>query len=325
MKKIAHVHDKYFRAAMADPKVARSVFEQHLPESLHTRFDWTTLHLRKETHVNHRLDKLTIDALYSVTLRDDSPVYLYILAEAQTAPDPLMPWRMLNYTCAIIAQHLKEHPGSVLPLVIPLVIYAGDRIYNQPTHIFDLFGKEKALAQAYMFNQFTLVDLSTIPDEELARHHYASLLQLVMKHVHDRDFWTQTGKFLCDVLYRLADEHEYIYVMLKYAIETAAISDKTAFFDFITASLPEEAQEGIMTLAEQLKAEGFNAGIHQGMQQGMQQGEHHLFIKLLKIKFTTVPENYLQKIDEADEDQLLLWGERLMKASSLQEIFVGEE
>jgi hypothetical protein len=37
--------------------------------------------------------------------------------------------------------------------------------------------------------------------------------------------------------------------------------------------------------------------------------------------FKTVPDKYQQKIAQADADQLLTWGERILSASTLEEIF----
>ena len=323
--KIAHPHDKVFKAAMKELKVARSVLEQHLPKALTDNFVWSTFQLCNETFINQNLDKDELDMLYHIKLKDARDAYIYLLVEGQSTVDPLMPWRIINYTCQIIDHHLLTTKSKVLPVVVPLVIYTGAKPYNKSLSVFDLFGDQKDLAKSCMFDKFQLVDLSQVPDEAIVQSQYASLLQIVMKHVHDRDFIAQAQAYFAKALRNLADNSPHITIMVKYLMQEANIQDQEAFFNLIEASLPQPAKGEIMTLAEQLRSEGYNAGLQQNMRQERKKGEYNLFMRLLKKKFSIVPETYLHRIDEADEDKLLTWGERLIVASKLQDIFEGED
>lgn len=81
-------------------------------------------------------------------------------------------------------------------------------------------------------------------------------------------------------------------------------------------------------LAQQLKdaktegmQQGIQEGIQEGIQQGIQQGESNFLLHLLRRKFHIIPEVYQQKIARADANTLLLWGDRVLEAKSLEEIF----
>jgi flagellar biosynthesis/type III secretory pathway protein FliH len=78
---------------------------------------------------------------------------------------------------------------------------------------------------------------------------------------------------------------------------------------------------GIKKGYEQGIQHGMQQGIQQGVQQGMQQGEYSLLLRLLEHKFKSVPESYRQRLIGADAETLLIWGERVLDANTLNEIF----
>lgn len=56
------------------------------------------------------------------------------------------------------------------------------------------------------------------------------------------------------------------------------------------------------------------------IRQGMQQGEAQLLIRQLTRKFGELPEVVRQRIESADADTLLEWSERVLSASSLEDV-----
>ena len=64
--------------------------------------------------------------------------------------------------------------------------------------------------------------------------------------------------------------------------------------------IEEEKNMAYITTAERI-------GIQKGLEQGLRQGEYNVILRLLKCKFLDIPQGYLSKIDEADEDTLLVW------------------
>lgn len=76
-----------------------------------------------------------------------------------------------------------------------------------------------------------------------------------------------------------------------------------------------------MTIAEELVEQGIKQGLQQGLRQGKWEGCHKLLIRQMERKFAVIPENYLKCIQHADEEMLLEWGERLIDANTLRDIF----
>lgn len=77
----------------------------------------------------------------------------------------------------------------------------------------------------------------------------------------------------------------------------------------------------MMSIAEELVAQAVKQGLQQGLRQGKWEGCHTLLLRQMKRKFAVIPENYLKCIQYADEDMLLQWGEQLIDANTLRDIF----
>ena len=73
------------------------------------------------------------------------------------------------------------------------------------------------------------------------------------------------------------------------------------------------------------RIEGFKKGLEQGLEQGLetglQKGEAALLTRQLQRRFHHLPNDYLTQIEQADADTLLLWGERIFDAATLEEVF----
>ena len=76
-----------------------------------------------------------------------------------------------------------------------------------------------------------------------------------------------------------------------------------------------------MGWAQQLRDEGRQEGRQEGREEGLAEGQRLLLIRLLERRFGVLSEELRQKISSADEAALTLWGERLLEATSLTEVF----
>jgi hypothetical protein len=69
----------------------------------------------------------------------------------------------------------------------------------------------------------------------------------------------------------------------------------------------------VSTIAEQW--------IEEGEARGRGLGGAEFLLHQLERRFGSVPEPYRDRIDNADPDTLFVWGDRLLTARSLQEVF----
>ena len=76
----------------------------------------------------------------------------------------------------------------------------------------------------------------------------------------------------------------------------------------------EDLKMAYITTAERI-------GIEKGRVLGIEQGESALLLRQLTRKFKQVPDNYCEKIQKANSEMLLHWGERIVDRDTLEEIF----
>lgn len=274
MKKTVQTpHDRFFRAALSDQRVANEFFECHLPPAIKEIVDLASITLRKDTYVDENLSLSMTDMLFDASFQGKSG-YLYLLIEHQSTPNRLMAFRLLKYMLAIMDQHLKTTKGTQLPLIYPMVFYTGKTSYSYSTDIFDLFEPvSQELARDIFMQPFELIEINQIPDEEMKQRVWLGILELSMKHIFARDILPCLNDML-SLLQKAEDLRGagYVQTALTYLFITGEVKDKQLFLETIQTGLSPETKGAIMTIAEQFAAEGMEKGIQLGIQQGEQQG-----------------------------------------------------
>ena len=175
MRIIKNPHDRLFKNAMSDPRVASEFFGEHLPALVRAAIDLSSLALSPNSYVDEALRESSSDLLYKAQIHGQS-AYVYLLCEHQSTVDTLMPLRLWQYMGRIWAEHLKQSPGTQdptqikperpLPLIIPLVFYNGPTAYIGARHMRALINAPEALIDL-MYEPFHLIDAHEIPDETL--------------------------------------------------------------------------------------------------------------------------------------------------------------
>ncbi|MDR2031096.1 MAG: Rpn family recombination-promoting nuclease/putative transposase, partial [Azoarcus sp.] len=201
--------------------------------------------------------------------------FIYCLIEHQSTPDPMMAFRLMQYCLRVMRAHLnresKKNTGSKkLPLVIPLLFYHGQSSpYPYSTHWFDCFD-DPDLARDVYSSPFPLVDVTAIPDDKILTHKRVALLELVQKHIRQRDMMELLEQ--CAYLLRLhmlPDEH--LEAFLHYVLQAGNTGDPRNFIEQLARRLPDY-EEKTMTIAEELKRMGREEGRMEGRMEGWEEG-----------------------------------------------------
>jgi len=91
---------------------------------------------------------------------------------------------------------------------------------------------------------------------------------------------------------------------------------------------PQEAH-AMTTFASRFEQQGikkgFQQGIQQGLQQGKQAGEAEVLLRLLQRKFGPLSESQRRQVAEADPDTLLAWAERVLTATTLEDVLASPQ
>jgi predicted transposase/invertase (TIGR01784 family) len=126
---LVNPHDKFFKQMFSKKEVARDFFDNYLPEELLKIVDTESLEIRKDSFIGADYKDRFSDLIYEVNIRNEEG-YIYCLFEHKSYTDKLVSLQLLKYLTRIWDLHLKQNKGEKLPVILPIVIYHGQRKYN---------------------------------------------------------------------------------------------------------------------------------------------------------------------------------------------------
>ena len=278
-------HDELSRKFLTDISTARDFLRLHLDKDIVAKCDLNTLTIESGSYIEDDLKKFASDIVYKVDLVDNtSCAYVYMLIEHQSRPEKLMPLRILRYQLSILQKHIDENKvEGDLPLVVPMVFYNGKASpYPYATDIKELFADREIIDKLPLGN-FGLVDLTVMSNEEILEHGKLALLEMVMKHIHVRDF-KNVVKYIYNAVY-IAHENEINKSLfdsfLYYLINARNKDELKPLFEQITNNI-NEYKGDVMTYAEELRQEGRQEGLERGLQRGRLEEKQEMARELLK-------------------------------------------
>ncbi|KMK33665.1 hypothetical protein ABW12_06700 [Pluralibacter gergoviae] len=230
----------------------------HLPPDLQAACDLSTLQLESGSFVEPGLRPFFSDVLYSMKTVSGHSGYVHVLIEHQSTPDKQMAFRLMRYAVGAMQRHL-DAGHTALPLVIPVLFYAGRRTpYPYSTRWLDAFA-EPALAEKLYSGHFPLVDVTTIADDRIMTHRRMAALTLLQKHIHRRDLSALVER-LAQLLREEPIEQTQLAALINYLVQTGETSEAEAFVRELARRVPQHGEQ-LMTIAEQLEQNGFRKGV----------------------------------------------------------------
>lgn len=262
------LHDAVFKQFLTHPETARDFLDIHLPPALRKLCDLNTLQLASGFFIEDDLRPYYSDVLYSLKAGNGDG-YVYCLIEHQSTPDKHMAFRLMRYAIAAMQRHL-DAGHKMLPLVIPVLFYQGKvSPYPYSMSWLDEFETPEYARTLYGEN-FPLVDITIIPDDEIMQHRRMAILELLQKHIRQRDL-TELLDQLTTLLLGGNTTQEQLISVINYMLQAGESRDPAALINTLASRVPQH-EETLMTIAEKLRLEGEQRGIQKGLQLGEQKG-----------------------------------------------------
>jgi hypothetical protein len=241
---------------------------------------------------------------------------ILFVIEEETEPARFSIHRLAHY-CLDLSELLDT------PRVVPVVVFlhAG----NFPERL--ALGGDAA---AYLDFQFLAYPLPRIP----AREHFQStnvvarLNRPNMAYAPEEklEVYARAVRGLADLepdperqlkyldfidIYAALDENERSVYRQRYPEEVAEMTR------FAERFMEKGREEGL----EQGLERGLEQGLEQGVKKGIRQGEAQMLLRQLTLRFGDLPQSAREHVESADPDTLLRWSERILTASTLDEVF----
>lgn len=259
--------DGLFKSTMETDVATYEFLDKYLPADLREELDISNAKTEKESYIEEDLKRRFSDVVYSVpyknkTSKKAEKVLVYTLIEHQSSPDKYIALRLWRYMLLLCERHQKQN--DKLPIVIPYVFYNGEKKYNAPRNLWDLF-ENPTLAEDVMSSDYQLIDLQSMTDAEIQQNQHLGMLQFFMKHIHESDMIKLWEKFFDRfkdlILYDKEKGYIYIKKLIWYTDGKLGEENQEALRKVILDNLPKNEGEEIMsTIAknyiDQGRAEG---------------------------------------------------------------------
>jgi predicted transposase YdaD len=319
-EKIMGRHDLSYRLFFTHRRMIQDLLREIVGERWVERIDFDSAERVNASFVSPKHESRESDVIWKFRRRDGGePVYVYVLLEFQSRPDPSMPVRLMGYVSLFYQNLIASLPAAdwkKLPLVIPIVLYNGWEPWNVATDLGSLIGDLDPSAEIYRPQlRYRLVDEAAYPREDLAR--LASPVADLFRIEKSLDWWEVRAS-----VHRLRRSIAPTDVPLRQAFETwlqKVILPRLGLSEEeVSATLTLEELETM--LAESI--DRWNREIREeGREEGRQEGEAQLLLRLLRLKFGPLDSEIEERVRSADAIRLLEWGERVLTAESLQDVF----
>lgn len=274
-------HDAVFRHILSQPEAARDFLAIHLPEKLRALCDLSSLQLESGSFVEEDLRLSYADLLWSVNTASGEG-YIYVLIEHQSSPDRHMAFRLMRYAIAAMQRHLDKGHRE-LPLVIPLLFYHGRASpYPWSLRWLDDFQVPEEAESLYT-RAFPLIDITCLPDESIMQHRGVAMLELLQKHVRQRDM-LELHEQLVRLLALGYTSNAQLKTLLNYLLQAGHTADPVAFLQALAHRTQDhQHKETLMNIAQFLREEGMAQGLSQGLSQGRAEGIEQEALRIAKV------------------------------------------
>jgi hypothetical protein len=229
------------------------------------------------------------------------------------APEPADSGSLMTYV-GLLYQRLmssrSRQSWKKLPLVIPVVVYNGAEPWDVATDLGSLIGELDPSAEIYRPQlRYLLVDEAKYPPEELAvlDNPVAELFRIEMS----RDGWEIRAS-----VQRLWQRIPPDEAALREAFETWLVK-------VVLPRLSGEQGFGALTLEEidTMLLENIDRWNRELREEGRQEAAAQMLFRLLRLKFGSLTPEIEERVRSTDADRLLEWGERVLSAERLQDVF----
>lgn len=344
-------HDRGHRLLFSHPRTIKDLLEGFVEEPWVKELDFTTLRRLPADYVSAQLagdfEARAGDVLWQIDWKHPDqepkrrPLHLLILLEFQSTCDLTMAVRMLVYVGLLYQRLIKERPlrrGELLPPVLPMVLYNGQRPWNAPLDVADLIAPGPPSLDSFRPRlRYHLIDEKRCPLDLLES--LENVTAAIFRASRDRgpEDLREVVRQLCKWLSGPTEQalkrdltawiSKSVLASRLPEIELPEIQNlddfQTVLENFMQTWTQKWFQDGFLKGEQRGFLKGEQRGFLRGEQKGEARGYAKAVLQLVERKFGAPELSLRQKVEQAEPDQLRDWLDQLAVANRLDEVFAG--
>ena len=305
MNEINNPHDAFFKRNFGNIEIAKDFLQNYLPRNVVKTIDLNTLEKENGSYVDEEFQNVQSDLLWKTKINNNEG-YIYILFEHKSYKDKKVIFQLLKYMLKIWEEKYDKTKNKI-PIIIPIVVYHGETIWNIETNLINLIEGIKDIPEEikrYIPSyEYEIYDFSPKSKAKIAGEAYTRLVIEVMRSAFEKDKgrFYKAFKLMVELTNKMQDKEkadEVFEICLKYLLDT---KDDIEIEEMEKVAKEESVERGelIMSIAEKLREEG----IEKGIEKGKLEGEKELVLEILNQRFGEKFNKELEgKIKKANEE-----------------------
>ncbi len=341
-------HDSGYKLLFSYPYLIECLIRGFVPGTWIDHLDFSSLESVREAHPRDEIGVRYDDMIWRLRWHNsDEWIYVYLMLEFQSTDEAFMAVRVLDYNGGLyrqIVRALRPKRGERLPIVLPLVLYRGERTWRAAQDVFDVIAPAPAEIAPYLPHlRYLLLDANAFPADRLQemRNPVACLLWLEGSESMNMQPIDELDQLLSrpgDAGLRRAFALWVTTTFLPSRLSGVTVPSMEKLEE-VKPMITENAidwsaqwrEEGLRKGRREGEAEGRRKGEAEGRRkgeaEGRRKGEADLLLRQLSQLYGPLAPAVEDRVRGAETDQLLEWGERLVASGSLEEVFdpAGED
>jgi predicted transposase/invertase (TIGR01784 family) len=315
--------DLGYRSLFSYPRMVEELVREFVIEPWVDKLDFSTLKRANASYVSPELRAREGDLLWKLRLRDGRPVYVYLLIEHQSRVDRYMAVRLMTYLGLLYQDLIKQGEVTAdgrLPLVIPLVLYNGEAEWWAPQDLAELIERVDEAAEIYVPRlRYRVIDEGRYALDDLERRNSVTAQVFWLEKSRESDALDRGVGRLVPLLSGPEDGPLRRAVLVWF--ERVLVPGRHRHKPLPEALGLEEFRVMLEKRVEEWSREIRKEARLVGLEEGRREGEAALLLRLIERKFGSLDARTRKRVRAANPERLLDWGERLLTAERLEDVF----
>jgi hypothetical protein len=330
MSKKAHgqfTDDHHYHKLFSKPETITDLIKTIQPQLL------AELDLASLTHISGEFLSADMrarrsDVIWKVRWRnhDDCWLYVYLLLEFKSRQERFCILQVLEYLVLAYQDLVSKKqlsPNNKLPPILPIVLYNGDKPWQQPKNLGELIENGPTFFQPFAptFNLF-VIDENDYQDAPLEANNLVSAifkfenagLEALPQVLQAMSAWFHSHENQA-----LKDD---LTTWLKYCLKNVLDADTLNViytFEDLSPMFATRYQENLAKFQHDALLQGIEQGIEQGLERGLIQGKRLTLKRLANQHFGVLPawaETHIEEVNASNLDTLM---DKLLCATTLED------
>ena len=306
-----------------------------LDSGLVEQLDFTRATADNRPLVSDDLDKRLNDVLYRVPYKDGgSEVWICILLEHQSTPDPYLGFRLLRYMVGIWGLQLRGKKGKKragsrrrLTPIVPIVFYTGKRSWSTALSVEAVMDLPETLSRFVPRHDSLFLNLKQTPRDLLTGTAIALVLRVMQVEDAPLEKLEQVLAAAVEALDDLPEEmwaerREALYYLLLLIRHRRAAEEQERLVTVLTTATRKHRKEVItmkkMSAVETWTQEGRKEGRKEGLQLAVR------LLSLLQERFGPLPQYVPSKLEGLSVDEVEALLDKAATAATLADLHLAD-